>query len=205
MHFTRKDIDALDHLYKINFVNSLSGFKSANLIATKSKDGISNVAVFSSVVHYGSNPPILGFVLRPKTVTRNTYDNIKQTQFYTINHIVSSIIEDAHHTSAKYASEVSEFDKTILSEVYKNEFFAPFVHQSPVQIAMKYLEEYYIKSNDTILVLGEILDVFVDDHLVKEDGFVDLVEAETATINGLDGYVVPTQKRRLAYQRPKSS
>ena len=105
MHFTRKDIDALDHLYKINFVNSLSGFKSANLIATKSKDGISNVAVFSSVVHYGSNPPILGFVLRPTTVSRNTYDNIKQTQFYTINHIVSSIIEDAHHTSAKYTSD----------------------------------------------------------------------------------------------------
>ena len=71
-------------------------------------------------------------------------------------------------------------------------------------MAMKYLEEYYIKSNNTILVLGEILDVFVDDHLVKEDGFVDLVEAETATINGLDGYVVPTHKRRLSYQRPKA-
>ncbi|WP_108870287.1 flavin reductase family protein [Aquimarina aquimarini] len=203
MHFTRAHIDSLEHLYKINFVNSLSGYKSANLIATKSKEAISNVAVFSSVVHYGSNPPILGFVLRPTTVKRNTYDNIKQTLFYTINHITSSITEDAHHTSAKYASEISEFDKTELSEEYKNGFYAPFVKQSSVQIAMKFLEEYHIKSNGTILVLGEILDVYIDDHLVKEDGFVNLTDAKTMAINGLDTYVLPTEKKRLPYQRPK--
>lgn len=80
MHLSRAAIDEMDHLYKINLMNSISGYKSANLIATKSEGGMSNVAIFSSVVHYGSSPAILGFVLRPTTVARNTYDNIKKNR-----------------------------------------------------------------------------------------------------------------------------
>ncbi|CAA0254577.1 flavin reductase family protein [Tenacibaculum maritimum] len=203
MQFTRKDIDALEHLYKINFVNSLSGFKSANLIATKSVKEVTNVAVFSSVVHYGSAPPILGFVLRPTTVRRNTYDNIKETEFYTINHITESMIHEAHHTSAKYPSKISEFDKTALTEVYKNGFHAPFVKESSVQIAMKYVEEYPIKINNTLLILGEIVAVYVDEVLVEKDGFINLSKNETVAINGLDAYVTPANSKRLPYQRPK--
>ncbi|MFL0085434.1 flavin reductase [Tenacibaculum maritimum] len=203
MQFTRKDIDALEHLYKINFVNSLSGFKPANLIATKSVKEVTNVAVFSSVVHYGSAPPILGFVLRPTTVRRNTYDNIKETEFYTINHITESMIHEAHHTSAKYPSEISEFDKTALTEVYKNGFHAPFVKESSVQIAMKYVEEYPIKINNTLLILGEIVAVYVDEVLVEKDGFINLSKNETVAINGLDAYVTPANSKRLPYQRPK--
>jgi len=205
MHFTLQDINNLEHLYKINLINSVSGFKSANLIATKSKKAISNVAVFSSVVHYGSNPPILGFVLRPNTVMRNTYDNIKETGFYTINHIHQDIIEDAHHTSAKYAAEISEFDKTNLQEEYLNDFKVPFVQGCAIKMAMKYVEEYHIKANDTILVLGEIVDLYIDDVLIEKDGFVNLSKAKTAVINGLDGYAVPNSYTKMAYQRPKEN
>ena len=125
MHLSRTEIDDMDHLFKINLMNSISGYKSANLVSTKSEEGITNVAIFSSVVHYGSSPAILGFVLRPTSVARNTYDNIKQTGFYTINAVNENMIEEAHHTSAKYPSEISEFDKTNLSSVYKNNFYAP--------------------------------------------------------------------------------
>ncbi len=125
MHFNRKKIDELERLYKINLINSVSGYKSANLIGTKSNEGVTNIAVFSSVVHYGSNPPIIGFVLRPTTVRRNTYKNIKLNNYNTINHIHKNIIEDAHHTSAKYPPNISEFDKTNLEEEYINDFHAP--------------------------------------------------------------------------------
>ena len=80
IHFNRKDVKELKHVYKINLINSCSGFKSANLIGTKSNAGTTNVAVFSSVTHFGSNPPLLGVVFRPLTdVPRNTYENIKET------------------------------------------------------------------------------------------------------------------------------
>ena len=112
--FSLNDINQMHHLYRINLINSCSGYKSANLIGTKDTDGISNVAVFSSLTHMGSNPGLLGFFLRPTTVIRDTYDNIKTSGKYTVNHVYEDIIEDAHHTSAKYPEEISEFDKTNL-------------------------------------------------------------------------------------------
>ncbi len=203
MHFTRQEIDEFPHLYKINLMNSISGYKPANLIATKSNDDITNVAVFSSVVHYGSSPAILGFVLRPTTVVRNTYNNIKETGYYTINAINEAMIEEAHHTSAKYPSEISEFDKTALSEEFKNNFHAPFVADSPLQIGMKFLEEHHIKANGTILVLGKVTDLYFKDNMLSEDGFLNLSKEKVAAINGLDTYMVAENYTRLSYQRPK--
>lgn len=202
--FNSQDIDELHHLYRINLINSCSGYKSANLIGTKSEDGFSNVAVFSSVTHLGSNPGLLGFFVRPTTVMRHTYDNIKATGFYTLNHIHQNILEEAHHTSAKYAKEVSEFDVTALNQSYRDDFHAPFVDGCPVQIAMEFVEEHHIPANNTILIIGKIKQLFVEEALLHKDGFIDLAKAKVATINGLDAYAVPSSHLRLEYQRPKS-
>lgn len=204
IHFSAKDIDELHHLYRINLINSCSGYKSANLIGSISKEGIENVAVFSSITHIGSNPPILGFFLRPTTVPRNTYQNIKDTKVYTINHIHESIIPEAHHTSAKYDASISEFHVTNLEAEYKSGFKAPFVKSAPLQIAMAYLEEYPIKANNTILVLGRILNLYFREDLLEDDGFLNLSKANIAAINGLDGYAVPKLGNRFGYQRPKT-
>jgi flavin reductase (DIM6/NTAB) family NADH-FMN oxidoreductase RutF len=201
--FSASKLKSLDHLFNINLINSLSGYKAANLIGTISSEGIENVAVFSSIVHLGSNPPIFGFIVRPTTVPRNTYKNIRETGFYTINHIAKDFIEDAHHTSAKYPEHISEFDKTKLNPEYKHDFLAPYVAESPIQIGMKYLEEYHIKSNDVLLVVGQIEMVFIQDDILEQDGFVDLSKGNIATVNGLDGYAVPINNSRLKYQRPK--
>jgi flavin reductase (DIM6/NTAB) family NADH-FMN oxidoreductase RutF len=202
-YISNEALNTFDHLYRINLINSCSGFKSANLLATRSNEGIENVAVFSSVTHIGSNPAMLGFFCRPTTVTRNTYDNIKTTGFYTINHIYKDILEDAHHTSAKYDSNISEFDKTQLISEYKKEFKAPFVKNAPVQLAMEFVEEYDIKANGTILVIGKIVGIHVNDELLEDDGFINLSKGNIAAINGLDGYTTPKLEERFDYQRPK--
>ena len=203
LHFNSEDLNGMPHLYRINLINSCSGYKSANLVGSISAEGITNVAIFSSVTHIGSNPALLGFFLRPTTVIRNTYNNIKENGIFTINHIHDAILEDAHHTSAKYDASQSEFDMTDLEEEFKNSFLAPFVKGSPVQMAMTYVEEYTIKSNNTILLIGEIKDLYVYNSLLQNDGFLNLSEAKIAVINGLDGYAIPKLKTRLNYQRPK--
>ncbi|REE79867.1 flavin reductase (DIM6/NTAB) family NADH-FMN oxidoreductase RutF [Lutibacter oceani] len=201
-HFNIDEIHQLEHLYKINLINSCAGYKSANLIATKSTENNTNVAIFSSVIHLGSTPPLLGFILRPTSVPRNTYENIIKTGFYTINHIHKNILKDAHHTSAKYKSTISEFDVTNLETDYKKNFFAPFVKDCPIQIGMKYIEEYDIKLNNTKLVIGEIQELHIKDELIQKDGFINLSEGNIATINGLNGYAIPKLKERFEYQRP---
>ena len=202
-YFDQKYLASLDHLYRINLVNSSSGFKSANLIATKSKSGISNVAVFSSVIHLGSNPPLLGFVTRPTTVPRNTYKNIKETGSYTINHVYEDIIEDAHHCSAKYDQSISEFSMTNLEEDYDHDCLAPYVKGAPVQMQMQFKEEHHFKINGTIMIIGEIIGIYINEDLLKNDGFIDLAQGRVSAINGLDGYTIPKLKTRLPYQRPK--
>lgn len=202
--YTDEDIDKMDYLFRINLINSCSGYKSANLISTKSKEGIENVAIFSSVTHIGSNPPMLGFFMRPTTVPRNTYQNIKETGLYTLNHVHENIIEDAHHTSAKYPNSVSEFDMTALESEYKPNFSVPFVKNAPIQMLLEFIEEHHITANNTILIIGKIKALFIQDNLVENDGFINLSNGNIAAINGLDAYTIPKLKKRLEYQRPKS-
>ncbi|WP_341224673.1 flavin reductase [uncultured Arcticibacterium sp.] len=201
-HISKSEFEAYERLYKINLLNSCSGFKSANLIATRSLEGFDNVAIFSSVTHLGSSPALLGFIMRPTTVPRNTLENIMETGFYTINHVSTSILEQAHQTSAKYAKGVSEFKETGLNPIIRNGFHAPFVKESPIQMAMKFVEELPIKRNGTILVIGEILDIYFEDEIKEDDGFLNLSKAEVLAINGLDGYCQPSLLQRQNYARP---
>ncbi|MFT6699206.1 MAG: flavin reductase (DIM6/NTAB) family NADH-FMN oxidoreductase RutF [Porticoccaceae bacterium] len=202
--FDNKDISNLDKIYRINLINSCSGFKSANLLGSISINGNPNVAIFSSVTHLGSSPPTLGFILRPTTVPRDTYKNIKEFGVFTINHIWEDVIEDAHHTSAKYPEGISEFDVTNLESEFKGKFEAPFVKNAPVQMSMKFIEEIYVPSNDVMLIVAQIQELYVQDKLLQEDGLINLSKGNIVTINGLDTYAVPKFKKQLSYQRPKN-
>ena len=202
-YFSKTEIAELNNRYRNNLINSISGYKSANLIGTISKTGTTNLAVFNSIVHLGSNPALLGFILRPTTVPRHSFSNMKENGVFTVNHIAKNQIEAAHHTSAKYPEEISEFDQTELNPVYKNDFAAPFVEGAPVQIACRYVNDYLIEENDTRLVVGAIEGVYIDDKMILDDGWVQLDLGEVVTINGLDGYALPQLIERFPYARPK--
>tara|TARA_X000000950_G_scaffold227258_1_gene274352 strand:+ start:3385 stop:4008 length:624 start_codon:yes stop_codon:yes gene_type:complete len=206
IHYSRTDIDQMDKIFRLNLINSCTGFKSANLLGTKSLNGVSNVAVFSSITHLGSSPPLIGFILRPTTVPRDTYRNIKDTGVFTANHIYSDIIEDAHHTSAKYPDEVSEFTKTGLEEEFLGDFPAPFVKGAKIRLGCRFLNEYEIKENNTLLLVSAIEHVFIaDQDIQQEDGWLKLENANTVAINGLDGYAITSLLDRYAYARPKKA
>lgn len=201
-HISKDDISQMEKVERLNLINSCTGYKSANLIVTKSKAGIANIAIFSSITHLGSNPAMIGFIMRPTTVPRGTYKNIKETGFFTVNHVTSNIIADAHHTSASYDSDISEFNKTFLEEEYKNNLEIPFLKNAPVQLYCKYLNEYHIKENGTIHVIGSIEHLFFNENLQHKDGWLQLDKANVIAINGLDGYCLPKLLDRFEYARP---
>jgi flavin reductase (DIM6/NTAB) family NADH-FMN oxidoreductase RutF len=201
-HIKASDIEEMEKIYRLNLVNSCTGYKSANLIATRSKSGNPNVAVFSSVTHIGSNPAMLGFVTRPLSVARNTYNNIRETEYFTVNHIQDKMIEQAHQTAAKYDEEISEFNKTGLDEEYLDGFHAPYVKQSEVKLGCKFVNEYHIKENDTVLVVASIEHIYFDEGIQMPDGWLRLDDAGTVAVNGLDGYSLPSLLDRFHYARP---
>jgi len=175
MHLTKEDLQRLEKIKRLNIINSISGIKPANLIGTISDEGISNVAIFSSVIHLGSNPALIGFISRPSDeVRRHTYENIMQNGFYTINHIHESFIEKAHYTSAKFDAAISEFEKCELTEEYIADFKAPFVKESQLKLGMKFIQAIPIELNGTVLMIGEILHVIIPDESISEEGYIDL-------------------------------
>ncbi|CAH0334696.1 hypothetical protein FVB9288_00295 [Flavobacterium sp. CECT 9288] len=200
-HISRDIISQMEKIERLNLINSCTGYKSANLLGTKSIDGKSNVAIFSSVTHLGSNPAMIGFIMRPTTVPRDTYKNIKDTGYFTVNHITADMIEAAHHTSANYELGVSEFDKTTLEEEFKEGISTPFVKGSPVQLLCKYVNEYHIVENDTIHVIASIEHIFYQEELEHKDGWLQIDCGNVVAINGLDGYCLPKLLDRFQYAR----
>ena len=71
MQFRSSDINPMDTRRRGAFVNSLSGFKSANLVGTANAQCHTNVATMSSALHLGSNPPLLALVIRPGEEARH--------------------------------------------------------------------------------------------------------------------------------------
>lgn len=202
MKITNKNILQFEKLYRTNFVNSLSGFKSANLVGTISNEGKTNLAIFSSIIHIGANPPLIGMLVRPASVPRHTYTNIKETTFFTINHINKEIYKKAHQTSARYDKNISEFDECGLTPEYTETIKAPYVKESTIKIGCRFVEEHEIKLNETIFIVGEILEVILPDDIVAKDGFVDIEKAGTIAISGLDSYHLTDRISRLSYAKP---
>lgn len=202
---TQKHIAEMEQRYRATFINSLSGYKSANLIGTVSTSGVTNLAVFNSVFHVGANPPLLGMVFRPHTVRRDTLENILDHGQYTINHIHAGITEQAHQTSAKYDENESEFDATGLNPFYTPEFNAPYVKESYINIGLQCREVIPVKANDTIIIIGEILEVICPSSAIQEDGFIKLEKLHGTAINGLDSYYLPSKIARYSYATPQSA
>jgi flavin reductase (DIM6/NTAB) family NADH-FMN oxidoreductase RutF len=199
---TKEDLSQMSKVPRLNLVNCVTGYKSANLIGTCSENGTLNVAIFSSVTHLGSEPPLLGFILRPTTVPRDTYKNIKETGFFTINHITEEMIADAHHTSASYEEPISEFDKTNLEAEFIDGLKVPFVKGSPVKLLCKYANEYTIEENGCIHIIASVETIYANENLFHNDEWMQLDKGNVIAINGLDGYAVPKLADRFHYARP---
>ncbi len=206
MYLTLNDILATDRIRRLNIINSIAGIKPANLVGSLSDDGTLNLAIFSSVVHIGSNPPLLGFIARPAADTpRHTLSNIRRLGCYTINAIPQTLIERSHYTSAKFGSGVSEFERCNIKPGFLPGFAAPFVAESPIKIGMKFMQEIPIELNGTSLVIGMVEHLIIRDELVDARGYIDFEAGNMAGIGGLNRYYSVSQIGEFPYARPEET
>lgn len=190
----------MEKQYRTNFINSLPGIRNASLIGTIGKTGETNLAIFNSVMHIGAHPPFMGFVMRPVTVPRGTYLNIRETGFFTINHVHADIFRQAHQTSARYDS--SEFEATGLTPLFSEVVPAPYVKESRVKIGLRYQEELPVQCNGTIIIIGKIEEVILDEEHLNEDGILQLNNTGSMGVNGLETYYEVKKVDALPYAKP---
>ncbi|AEE53162.1 flavin reductase family protein [Haliscomenobacter hydrossis] len=205
MTFSLQDLQNLARIPRLTLINAITGFKSGNLVGSVGADGVPNLAIFSSAVHIGSAPPLLGIVTRPidgdlKT-TRHTYQNIQHSRFFTLNHVHENMVTAAHQTSASYPDGVSEFDAVGLTPQWNEGIAAPYVAEATIKMGLEYVEEYFIKANNTILIIGKVLELILPDDCLDEQGNLDLQRAGTVALSGLDTYHRTEPIVRLPYAR----
>lgn len=205
MHLiSEADFQKQERFYRANLLNSLSGFKSVSLISTVNASGQTNLGVFSSIIHLGSDPALIGYINRPRAAAPHTLANIEATGWYTINHIHPGMLQQAHNCSAKWPEHISEYEACGLTPTYQEGIPAPFVAESRISYALELAEVVPIKWNDTFLVIGAVKCMRIHNaaEVLGEDGFLHLHKAESMASLGLDGYFETTLCSRLPYARP---
>lgn len=204
MWILKSDLESFTHVHRLNVVNSISGPKQVCLIGSNSKDGVQNLGLFNSIFHLGANPALLGFVMRPhKDVRRDTYENIMETGYYTINHVHQAILVNSHFTSAKLKSTESEFKRCNLTPEIADQFPAPFVKECFVKVGMKFLEEIPVKHNGTSIIVGQIERIDFPNSVVNEIGLIDFDQAKNVVVSGLNKYYKVDHIMDLPYARAK--
>jgi len=187
-------ISKLNKIKRLKLINSICGIRSVHLVGTKSNTGFSNLAIFSSIIHLGSNPPLLGLISRPSSlVRRDTMTNIIETGTYTINSIEINMLDRAHRTSGKFSKNVSEFDTCDFKEEVLENFPSPFVMESEIKIGMHFIESMHIKYNDTYMIIGEIQLIHTKQSVVSHK--------ESVGVIGLNDYYSTSQLKKLDYVR----
>tara|TARA_S200000501_G_scaffold118288_1_gene111049 strand:- start:515 stop:1159 length:645 start_codon:yes stop_codon:yes gene_type:complete len=195
----KKEIIQMDRFERANLLTSLSGIKAASLVGTVSNQNISNVAIFSSIIHLGSNPALVGLLIRPQTKKMSdTYINIKSNNSFTINHVNENIIKKSHYTSAKTDSNTSEFDDVGLTEEYIDNFLSPFVKESDIGFGLLYNEEILL-SNNCKLIIGEIDNIKLNKNIKSESGIIDLANSNSIGVDGIGTYYKLNKSERHEY------
>ena len=201
--FSEEDILQMPKVKRLNIINSITGIKPANLISTIDERNRHNLAIFSSVVHLGSNPALIGFILRPQEkIRRHTYENILENGYYTINHLPNHKTLEGHYTSAKFDKETSEYDVCHFTPEFQHEFPVPYVKESFLKMGLKHVESIPVNYNGTVMIVGKILQVYVAKSSLSEEGYINLEEAKSVGISGLNTYYDLKKIASYPYARP---
>ena len=192
-HLIDSDIAAMAPQQRALLVNSLPGYKSAMLVGTCDAKGLGNLAIVSSHFHLGSSPPLLAMILRPSTGNseRHTLHNLLETQCWTLNGFSLEHAAQAHQTSAPYPKDRSEFDACGFEAEWLDEFSAPFMKSSPLQIGCLLREHHPLEINGTHMIIGEVQHLRYPEIAQRGDGGLSLNDMGLVAVAGLDTYTQP--------------
>ena len=197
-------LQSLDKRQRVALVNSLPGFKPVVLVGTVNGDRRTNLCVINSCFHVGADPALMGMIVRPapEGIQRHTLENILATKKYSVNAVTSTMAQRAHHTSARFTRDQSEFDACGFTEHWHGGFTAPFVSESPLQLGLKLAEHLPLTINSTHLIIGSIQQIHLPSNARRDDGTLDLQSMDIVTGVGLDAYHAVTAGQRFTYAKP---
>lgn len=158
-------------------------------ISTVSLNGIVNLAPYSFFNAFASSPPIIGFASEG---AKDSVTNIEKTGEFVYNLVSYPLAKAMNNTSGNYAPEVDEFDVASLARLPSLKVTPPRVAASPATMECKSLEIIQLKdlngqALNSFLVLGQVVQVHINETFLTKDGVFDTVAAQSLARCGYRG------------------
>ena len=159
--------------------NAIVGPRPIGWIASRSAEGIPNLAPYSFFNAFNYTPPIIGFA---SIGHKDSLSNIEQTGEFVWNLATLPLAEAMNQSCAAVGPEVDEFALAGLTPAASRLVDVPRVAESPVAFECRKTQIIQLQSAagetvNTWLVLGEVVGVHIDRRLLV-DGVYDTAAAQ---------------------------
>lgn len=149
-------------------------------VATRSADGVGNLAPHSFFTIASARPPIVQFT---SVGAKDTLRNIEETGEFTISLASEPLIDLVNHSSARFEAEVDEAHRLGIAMAPSAVVAPPRVAASPASLECRLHRT--IPVGDSVLVLGDVVAVTVDPDVVV-DGHPELARLAPLSRLGAD-------------------
>jgi len=161
-------------------LTAIIGPRPIGWISSRSAAGQHNLAPYSFFNCFNYRPPIIGFA---SVGWKDSVANIVETGEFVWNLTTRNLAEKMNASSAALAHGRDEFDFAGLTPLASRLVSASRVAESPVNFECKLSQCIQLQSAagekiNTWLVLGEVIAVHIDKHLLNEHGVYQTALAE---------------------------
>ncbi|MBT3478941.1 MAG: flavin reductase family protein [Candidatus Marinimicrobia bacterium] len=189
-------IDPKQQAFKDNYKLMIGSIlpRPIAFVATRSKNGVDNLAPFSFFNGVCSNPPTISFCPVRRGADgdiKDTLRNIRDTNVFALNIVSESFASEMVTTATEFPPEVSEFEVSGLTPVPCEKIDAMRVGEAKISFECELNQIIEIGDGSPgsgFLVLGTIILFHVDDNLY-DNGRIDLEKLQPiGRLAGANGY-----------------
>lgn len=162
-------------------------------ISTVCANGVPNLAPYSFFNAVCGTPPMVGFASETK---KDSANNAEATGEFVVNLATMPLAEAVNASSARFSSDVNEFDQTGLAPAPCRLVKAFRVAASPAALECKVTQILHLldldgNETDRHFVIGQVVGVHIDETVLT-DGLFDAVKAKTIARMGYRDYTEVT-------------
>ena len=172
-------------------------------VATKSADGVANLAPFSFFNAIGSNPPSVAFSVGDRgEEMKDTSRNITERPEFIVHVVSEPIAEQMNTTCADFGAHVDEFAESGLTAVPGTVVDVPRVAEALVALECRMTHHLRIGEKPPVAshILGEIVYWHLDDRLLNERMHIDADVLQA--LGRMSGIEYARTMDRLSIERP---
>ena len=165
--------------------NAIVGPRPIGWVSTRSAAGLVNLAPYSFFNAFNYTPPLVGFASIGR---KDSVRHIEETGEFVWNLVTRPLAEAMNASCAAVPPEVNEFELAGLTPVASSRVAPPRVGESPVAFECRLSQLIQLQGADgtavdTWLVLGEVVQVHIARHLLK-DGLYDTAAGQPVLRGG---------------------